>query len=352
MKYVITSEQVGSGHPDKLADLISDIVLAECLYHDPESRVACETLLSNRLVVVGGELRTTANIDIHKIVKDVLLDYNYDPKLFTIINNLNTQSPDIAQGVDIGGAGDQGIMFGYATNETENKMPLAWNIANNILIRLEYQLRESDWYTLNYDMKSQVSVVYEEGKDPVIDTILVSCQVLESDQEFLKGIVKDIINTLEIEDDYKFLFNPTGKFEIGGPIGDAGLTGRKIIADTYGGYARHGGGAFSGKDASKVDRSAAYMARHLAKHIVTEGLADECEIQLSYAIGVAEPVSILVETINATHDNLERYIRDNFDLTPKGIIEYLDLKNYKQYGRPSYGHFGHEIYKWEQKARL
>lgn len=358
IKGLFTSEQVGAGHPDKLADQVSDAVLDACLKQDKNSRVGCETLISNRLVVVGGEITTKAKFNVKEIVREVLERFNYDAELFTIIDNINTQSPDINQGVDKKGgeigAGDQGIMFGFATNETKKYMPLAWLLSSEILKTIEKTLMASKWYDKNFDMKSQVTINYD-GKTPVVDTVLVSCQVAYKDQAKLKKLVKGIVDTVLSKDKvitkgYRFLFNPTGKFEIGGPIGDAGLTGRKIIADTYGGYGRHGGGAFSGKDCTKVDRSAAYMARYMAKNIVAAGWANTAEVQLSYAIGVAEPTSIQVKLNNsefATKEQIEK-IRKVFPMTPAGIIKHFDLTKPIFQKTTTYGHFGKNNLPWEQ----
>ncbi len=354
-KGLFTSEQVGAGHPDKLADQISDAVLDACLKEDKKSRVACETMLANKLILVGGEITTKADVNIEKIVNKILRKFNYNPREFKVINNINAQSPDINQGVDrVGeetGAGDQGIMFGYANSETKKFLPLAWVLSTEILKTLEKELRKTEWYTENFDMKSQVTINYD-GQKPVIDTVLVSCQVKYGNQPKLRELVLEIVKVVAKKDnmntDFKFLFNPTGKFEIGGPIGDAGLTGRKIIADTYGGYGRHGGGAFSGKDSTKVDRSAAYLARYIAKNLVAANWANEAEVQLSYAIGVAKPtsISVILDGKFASSEQVEK-IRGIFPTTPDQIINHFGLNNPIFSKTSTYGHFGKKDLPWE-----
>ncbi len=347
-KYYFTSEAVSIGHPDHVCDMISDSILDECLKQDKYSRVACETMAKNDFIILSGEITTNAKVDVEKIVKDTVkrIGYTYTPR---VLNLLSKQSPDIAQGVDIGGAGDQGIMFGYANKETPEYMPLAITMAHK-LIRLATDLREEGKFKYAMpDMKSQVTLEYENGKAKRVDTMLMSIQHLANFNEkefkdFIKNeIMIKVAKEYNLNTDFKVLINPTGKFVIGGPEGDAGLTGRKIIVDTYGGYAPHGGGAFSGKDPTKVDRSAAYMVRYLAKNIVASGIADECLLQLSYAIGVAEPISIFIDckgTNKVDNDKIIKAIYDNFDLSPKGIIEKLELRNPVYRETCNGGHFG------------
>ncbi|WP_155671569.1 methionine adenosyltransferase [Ornithinibacillus caprae] len=361
-KILFTSESVSEGHPDKIADQISDAVLDAALEQDPFSRVACEVFTTTNTVIVGGEITTTADLDIEMIARNTLIEIGYTDDRFGIDGHsctiqvlVHTQSPDIAMGVDSSsdtkavGAGDQGIMFGYATNETDNLMPLPIEMAHT-LVRKASQLRKSGAFQwARPDMKSQVTIDYTNAAEPRIDTVLMSIQHDEDyDKEAFEAyvtehIILDTAREFNFYHDFRILINPTGRFVVGGPHGDAGLTGRKIIVDTYGGAARHGGGAFSGKDCTKVDRSAAYAARYVAKNIVAAGLAETCEIQLSYAIGVSEPISISVETFGSekvSQEQLLRAIRENFDLTPSGIIEMLDLRlpQFKQVA--AYGHFG------------
>ena len=363
-EHIFTSESVSEGHPDKVSDQISDAILDACLAQDPESRVACETLCTTDLVVVSGEITTKAQVHWEKIVRDVVSDIGYTSpdvgfsasacKVFLCIHS---QSPDISQGVTEGeglfkeqGAGDQGMMFGYASNETKELMPATILYAHKIveeLARLRKQEPEKYSY-LRPDSKSQVSMKYKDGKPVAVTTIVVSHQhAPEMDikvfEQVVKDVVKKVIPAEFLNDDIEYFVNPTGRFVVGGPNGDTGLTGRKIIVDTYGGVGSHGGGAFSGKDCTKVDRSAAYAARYVAKNIVAAGLADQCEIQLSYAIGVAHPTSIMVETEGTgkvSDEKLVEIIRENFDLRPAGIIKMLDLRRpiYKQ--TAAYGHFG------------
>ena len=345
---LFTSEAVSIGHPDHVCDMISDCILDACLREDKNARVACETMAKDDFIVLSGEISTTANINVEQIAKDTIkrIGYTYTPR---VLNLLSKQSPDIAQGVDIGGAGDQGIMFGYANSETPQYMPLAITMAHD-LVKLATKLREEGKFLYaGPDMKSQVTLEYSEDEHTKIDTILMSIQHTEDFNEtefknFIKNeIMKKIAEKYKLNTDFKVLINPTGKFVIGGPEGDAGLTGRKIIVDTYGGYAPHGGGAFSGKDPTKVDRSAAYMARYLAKNIVASGISKECLIQLSYAIGVAQPISIYVdckETNIVDTDKIIKAIYDNFDLSPKGIIEKLQLCNPVYTETCNGGHFG------------
>ena len=354
---LFTSEAVSIGHPDHVCDMISDRVLDECLKQDKNARVACETMAKDEFIIVSGEISTTANINIEQIAKDTVkrIGYEYTPR---VINLISKQSPDIAQGVDIGGAGDQGIMFGYANTETEEYTPLAITIAHE-LIKLATELRENgEFKYAGPDMKSQVTLEYVDGKATRIHTMLMSIQHKEefNEKEFKEFIKKEIMDKIakkhNMNTDFKVLINPTGKFVIGGPEGDAGLTGRKIIVDTYGGYAPHGGGAFSGKDPSKVDRSAAYMARYLAKNIVASGIAKECLIQLSYAIGIAEPISIYIDCkgTNLVQDaKIIETIYNNCDLSPSGIIEKLELLNPIYSETCNGGHFGRRYLDKENK---
>ena len=351
-KQLFTSESVGAGHPDKICDQISDAILDEVLKQDPNARVAAEVMASNRLIVVGGEITTKAYVDIVSTAWDVLKVLGYSENDFTVISNVNSQSPDINQGVDredgLLGAGDQGIMFGYANRETPELMPLPITLAHQLMARAEKLRREGKFKWAKSDMKSQVTIDYS-GDKPIIDTILMSVQheANYNKEEFknfiIEKIMKYIAKKYNLNTDFKVFINPTGQFVIGGPIGDTGLTGRKIIVDTYGGKGRHGGGAFSGKDYTKVDRSAAYAARWVAKNIVAHNLADEVELQLSYAIGYHKPISIAVETFGTEKVSKEKifeFINKYFDLSPAAIIKSLDLKKpiYKQ--TATFGHFG------------
>lgn len=348
IKNLFTSEAVSIGHPDHVCDMISDSILDACLEQDENSRVACETMAKDDKVILAGEITTKAKIDVEQIVKSTIkkIGYTYTPK---VLNLLSKQSPDIAQGVDIGGAGDQGIMFGYANSETPEYMPLAITMSHD-LVKLATKLRQAGEFKYAMpDMKSQVTLEYLEGQTTRINTMLMSIQHTEdyNEKEFKDYIVNNIMTKIakkyNLNTDFKILINPTGKFVIGGPEGDAGLTGRKIIVDTYGGYAPHGGGAFSGKDPSKVDRSAAYMARYLAKNIVASGIAKECLIQLSYAIGVVQPISIYVDCKNTNKIEVSKIIDTiyhKFDLSPKGIIDKLQLKNPVYTNTCNGGHFG------------
>ncbi|HRH43142.1 MAG TPA: methionine adenosyltransferase [Pyrinomonadaceae bacterium] len=362
--FLFTSESVTEGHPDKISDQISDAILDAILAQDPTGRVACETLVTTGLAVVAGEITTTANINHQKIIRDTIneIGYNdarfgYDCNTCSVINALGTQSPDIAQGVDTGGAGDQGLMFGFACNETPELMPMPIQLAHNLTKKLSEVRRNGALPYLRPDGKSQVSVEYRDGKPFRIDAVVISSQHAdEVTNEQLRAEIKEhvieaVIPSDLLDENTKFHINPTGRFVVGGPMGDAGLTGRKIIVDTYGGYAPHGGGAFSGKDPTKVDRSAAYMARYIAKNIVAAGLADKVTVQLAYAIGVAEPVSVLVDTHGTgkvEEDKLSDAVRKNFSLTPKGIIDTLDLRRpiYKE--TAAFGHFGREGFSWEK----
>ncbi|HDM0259940.1 TPA: methionine adenosyltransferase [Staphylococcus aureus] len=385
-KRLFTSESVTEGHPDKIADQVSDAILDAILKDDPNARVACETTVTTGMALIAGEISTTTYVDIPKVVRETIKEigytrakYGYDYETMAILTAIDEQSPDIAQGVDKAleyrdkdseeeieatGAGDQGLMFGYATNETETYMPLAIYLSHQLAKRLSDVRKDG---TLNYlrpDGKVQVTVEYDENDNPVrIDTIVVSTQhaedvTLEQIQEDIKAHVNyPTVPENLINEQTKFYINPTGRFVIGGPQGDAGLTGRKIIVDTYGGYARHGGGCFSGKDPTKVDRSAAYAARYVAKNIVAAGLADQCEVQLAYAIGVAEPVSIAIDTFGTgkvSEGQLVEAVRKHFDLRPAGIIKMLDLKQpiYKQ--TAAYGHFGRTdvLFPWEKLDKV
>ena len=371
-RHLFTSESVSMGHPDKMADQISDAILDAILAQDPRARVACETLLTTGLIVLAGEVTTTANVDYPAVVRRVVREIGYDSSAMGfdaetcgVMVALGKQSPDIAQGVDADashhkdiGAGDQGLMFGYATNETDELMPMPIALSHRILQRLTEarQTGEVDW--LRPDSKSQVTVEYEDGRPTRIDAVVVSTQTRDIPIEQIRRYVKDeiIVPTLPeemVDDRTKFYINPTGRFVIGGPCGDAGLTGRKIIVDTYGGMGRHGGGAFSGKDATKVDRSAAYMARHVAKNLVAAGLAERCEIQLAYAIGVSDPVSVRVDTFGTgslPDERIAELVREHFPLTPSGIIEHLDLRRPIFQKTASGGHFGRNDpdFTWER----
>ncbi len=366
-KFLFTSESVTEGHPDKIADQISDAILDACLEQDAYSRVACETLTATGLVVIAGEITTRAYVDFQTLVRGVVASIGYDNALYgfdsntcAVISSINKQSGDIAMGVDTGGAGDQGMMFGYATNETEELMPLPISLAHKLTRRLTEVRKSGKLPYLRPDGKSQVTVEYDgAGKPARVDAVVISTQHAETvtteqlRAEVLKHVIQFVIPAALLDENTKYHINPTGRFVIGGPMGDTGLTGRKIIVDTYGGMGRHGGGAFSGKDPTKVDRSAAYMARYIAKNIVAAGLAERCEVQLAYAIGVVEPVSVLVDTFGTgklAAGELQQLVRNHFQLTPKGIIESLDLRRpiYRQ--TAAYGHFGrHEAeFSWEK----
>jgi S-adenosylmethionine synthetase len=365
-RFLFTSESVTEGHPDKIADQISDSILDACLAQDPFSRVACETLTCTGLVVIAGEITTAAYVDFQSLVRGTVASIGYDNALYgfdsntcAVISTINKQSPDIAQGVDTGGAGDQGMMFGYATNETPELMPTPISLAHKLTEKLSAVRKSGLMSYLRPDGKSQVTVEYDANHKPVrVDAVVISTQHAENignDElraDILKHVIQAIIPPALLDADTKYHINPTGRFVIGGPMGDTGLTGRKIIVDTYGGMGRHGGGAFSGKDPTKVDRSAAYMARYVAKNIVAAGLADRCEVQLAYAIGVAEPVSVLVDTFGTgkvDEDKLEALVRANFSLTPKGIIESLNLRRPIYKATAAYGHFGRtgKDFTWE-----
>jgi S-adenosylmethionine synthetase len=356
-RFLFTSESVTEGHPDKIADQISDAILDACLEKDPYSRVAAETLTATGLVVVAGEITTQAYVDLQSLVRGVVASIGYDNALYgfdsntcAVISSINRQSGDIAQGVDTGGAGDQGMMFGYASNETPELMPAPISLAHKLCRKLTEVRKSGKLPYLRPDGKSQVTVEYDENGKPVrIDAVVISSQHSDSvtneelHADILKYVIQAVLPSKWLDEHTKYFINPTGRFVIGGPMGDTGLTGRKIIVDTYGGMGRHGGGAFSGKDPTKVDRSAAYMARYIAKNIVAAGLAERCEVQLAYAIGVAEPVSVLVETFGTgkiSETKLTELVRKNFELTPKKIIESLDLRRPIYQKTAAYGHFG------------
>jgi S-adenosylmethionine synthetase len=375
-KWLFTSESVTEGHPDKVCDQISDAVLDDFLRQDPDSRVAVESMTTTGIVFVAGEVTSKGRVDVQKLVRDTIReigydkpDYGFDCDSCSVLAALHEQSPDISMGVTETsnkeqGAGDQGLMFGYATNETPELMPLPITMAHQLSMKLAQvrKKKELDW--VRPDGKSQVSVVYEDGVPKRIDTVVVSTQhspeinMSQLREEIISKVIKPVCGSW-IDSRTKFLVNPTGRFVIGGPPGDTGLTGRKIIADTYGGMGRHGGGAFSGKDPSKVDRSACYMARYVAKNVVAAGLADKCEVQVAYAIGVAEPVSIMVDTFGTgktSEEEIEAKIRKNFDMRPAGIIKTLDLKRPTYKKTAAYGHFGRSDpgFTWEKtdKASL
>jgi S-adenosylmethionine synthetase len=368
--YLFTSESVSEGHPDKVADQISDSILDALLKQDSRSRVACETLVTTGLVVVSGEVTTRAYVEIPKIARQTIKEIGYthsdmgfDYETCGVMVTLDEQSPDISQGVDDDqheqGAGDQGMMFGYASNETKELMPAPIVYAHKLVKKLADVRKKGILPFLRPDSKSQVSVRYEKGKPVCIETVVISSQhdPDASNKKIRSGIIEEVIQKVIPKSfqskKMKVHINPTGRFVIGGPQGDCGLTGRKIIVDTYGGFARHGGGAFSGKDATKVDRSAAYMARYIAKNLVAAKIADRCEVQLAYAIGVADPVSIFVDTFNTHHinqKNIEGLIRDHFDLKPAGIMKTLDLRKPRFKQTAAYGHFGRKEkgFTWEQ----
>ena len=363
---LITSESVGAGHPDKICDQISDHILDVCLKGDPTSRVACEVFASNHLIVIGGEITTKSYVDVVKCAWDVVLPLGYNENDFTIISNVNSQSPDISQSIDKKdgqiGAGDQGIVFGYATNETPSLMPLSIVLAHALVKRAETLRLQGKFKWGKSDMKSQVTINYDNIKKPV-DTVLMSIQHDEkyNKKEFEAFVKKEIIEKVlkehKVNTDPTIIINPSGKFIIGGPIGDTGLTGRKIIVDTYGGISRHGGGAFSGKDCTKVDRSGAYMARYVAKNIVAAGLADKCEVQLAFGIGLPEPIALYVECFNTNKVPLKQIIdiiNEVFDLSVAGFIKQLDLRKPQFRALATYGHFGREDLKvkWEQTDKV
>lgn len=376
MKRLFTSESVTEGHPDKLCDYISDSILDSYLAKDNNARVACETVAGKGEIYITGEITSTANVDIEQVVRDTIKEvgyadseYDIDYRTCKIYINLSKQSPDIAQGVDKSledkegqdveseGAGDQGLMFGYACDETEELMPLPISLAHKLSKRLTEVRKEKIIDYLRPDGKTQVTVEYDGDKPIRVDTIVVSAQHLpDVDMEVLKKaiiekVIKPTVPANLLDENTKYFINPTGRFVIGGPLGDSGLTGRKIIVDTYGGAARHGGGAFSGKDPTKVDRSASYMARHIAKNIVANGYAKKCEIQIAYSIGVAKPVSIYVNTYGTntiSEEEIVEKINKTFDLTPRGIINYLDLQRPIYRKTTNYGHFGKKDLPWEK----
>ena len=363
-KYYFTSESVTEGHPDKLCDLISDSILDEYLKQDENSRVAVETFASKDKITVAGQVTSNGEVDIENLVRNVIKKVGYDNektdmdyRTCKIDINITKQSSDIAMGVDVGGAGDQGIMFGYATDETENYMPYAIDMAHKLAKRLADVRKENEITYLRPDGKTQVTIEYEDNMPKRIDTILISTQHLEevTMDRLKKDLIEKVINVVVpkemMDENTKIYINPTGRFVIGGPLGDTGLTGRKIIVDTYGGYSRNGGGAFSGKDASKVDRSASYMLRYIAKNIVANGYAKKCELQVSYAIGMEKPISIWVNTFGTNkipEEDIIKMIEEKFDLTPNGIIKYLDLKKPIYTKTTNYGHFGKEEMPWEK----
>ena len=376
-EFLFTSESVTEGHPDKMADQISDAVLDAMIKDDPSSRVACETLITTGMVVLAGEITSSSNVDFQKVVRDTIngIGYDdsrkgYDSTTCSVVVALDKQSPDIAQGVNTGeglydeqGAGDQGLMFGYATNETPELMPAPIALAHKLSLRMSEARKSGELAYLRPDGKSQVSLLYSGGMPKRADTIVLSSQHDEKvtyDQikaDLVEKVAKKVIPSELIDNDTKFLINPTGRFVIGGPMGDCGLTGRKIIVDTYGGMGRHGGGAFSGKDPSKVDRSAAYAARYVAKNLVAAGAADECEVQIAYAIGFPRPVSISVNTFGtakADESKIEDAVKELFKLTPAWIVETLDLKRPIYQKTAAYGHFGRELpeFSWEKTDRV
>ena len=371
-KYFFTSESVTEGHPDKICDQISDAILDEILRQDPDARVACETCASTGLVHIMGEITTSCYVDFQKLVREVVADigytrakYGFDADTCAVISNIDGQSPDIALGTNdqVGGAGDQGMMFGYACDETPELMPLPISLAHKLARRLAEVRKSGEMDYLRPDGKSQVTVEYEGDRPVRVDTVVISTQHREDVQmdrlraDVMDKVIRAVIPAALLDEHTKYFINPTGRFVIGGPQGDSGLTGRKIIVDTYGGYARHGGGAFSGKDPSKVDRSAAYATRWVAKNIVAAGLADKCEVQVAYAIGVAKPVSIMVDTFGTgkvENAKIEAAVEKVFDLTPAAIIRDLDLRKpiYRQLA--AYGHMGREDLgvKWENTDRV
>jgi S-adenosylmethionine synthetase len=367
--FLFTSESVTEGHPDKIADQISDAVLDEVMRQDPMGRVACETLVTTGLAVVAGEITTTAHVNYDELVRDTIrgvgydrAKYGYDCETCAVLCTVKRQSPDIAMGVDTGGAGDQGLMFGFACDETEELMPMPIQLAHRLTQRLAEIRKQKKVNFLRPDGKSQVTIEYRNGRPARIEAVVVSTQHDDkvSNEELREvvttQVIKPIIPAAMLDSKTKYHINPTGRFVIGGPMGDAGVTGRKIIVDSYGGYSRHGGGAFSGKDPSKVDRSACYMARYIAKNIVAAGLASKAEVQLAYAIGVAEPVSVMVDafgTERVSEEKMTKLIREFFALTPKGIIEALDLRRPIYKPTAAYGHFGRTGpgFTWERTDR-
>jgi len=367
--YLFTSESVTEGHPDKIADQISDAVLDEVMRQDPKGRVACETLVTTGLAVVAGEITTSAHIDYDQLVRDTIrgvgydrAKYGYDGETCAVMCTVKRQSPDIAMGVDTGGAGDQGLMFGFACDETPELMPMPIQLAHQLTYKLSEVRKSKKVDFLRPDGKSQVTIEYRKGRPARVDAVVISTQHSESvSNDDLRAaisehVIKPVVPAGMLDKSTKFYINPTGRFVIGGPMGDAGLTGRKIIVDSYGGYSRHGGGAFSGKDPSKVDRSACYMARYIAKNVVAAGLASKAEVQLAYAIGVADPVSVMVDsfgTATIPEERITELVRETFKLTPKGIIETLDLRRPIYKPTAAYGHFGRSGpgFTWEKTDR-
>jgi S-adenosylmethionine synthetase len=367
--FLFTSESVTEGHPDKIADQISDAVLDEVMRQDSKGRVACETLVTTGLIVVSGEITTSAHVNYDELARETVrqvgydkAEYGFDSNTCAVVCTVKRQSPDIAMGVDTGGAGDQGLMFGYACNETEELMPMPIQLAHRLTQRLSEVRKSKKVDFFRPDGKSQVTVEYRNGKPARVDCVVISTQHSDAiTNEALRSavmeeVIKPIVPARMLDAQTKYHINPTGRFVIGGPMGDAGLTGRKIIVDTYGGYSRHGGGAFSGKDPSKVDRSACYMARYIAKNVVAAGLADRAEVQLAYAIGVAEPVSVMVDsfgTATIPEEKITELVRKNFSLTPKGIIETLNLRRPIYHPTAAYGHFGRSGpgFSWEKTDR-
>lgn len=367
-RYFLTSESVTEGHPDKVADLISDTILDECLTQDENSRVAVETMVTGNKVIVAGEITTNAKLDIEKIVRKTLKKVGYDDEKTTmdyrtcdVEQYIKKQSNDIALGVDKGGAGDQGIMFGYATDETREYMPYPILLAHKITKRLSDVRKKGEMDYLKADGKAQVTIEYVNDFPIRVDSILISTQHLENadiptlQRDLIEKVILKVVDADMLDAETKFFINPTGRFVIGGAIGDTGLTGRKIICDTYGGLARHGGGAFSGKDGTKVDRSASYMARHIAKNVVANGMARRCEIQLSYGIGMEHPISLFIDcfgTNRIPEHLIIKAIKERFDLTPEGIIEYLKLKEPVYSRTTNYGHFGRTGFAWERVIQI
>src|SRR6266550_2422473 len=367
--FLFTSESVTEGHPDKIADQISDAVLDDVMRQDPQGRVACETLVTTGLAVVAGEITTTAHVNYDELVRETIRGVGYDRAKFgydsatcAVMCTVKRQSPDIAMGVDTGGAGDQGLMFGFACGETPELMPMPIQLAHQLTFKLSEVRKSKKIDFLRPDGKSQVTIEYRNGKPLRVDAVVISTQhsdTVSNDDlrnAVLEHVIKPVVPVAMLDKNTKYYINPTGRFVIGGPMGDAGLTGRKIIVDTYGGYSRHGGGAFSGKDPSKVDRSACYMARYIAKNIVAAGLARKAEVQLAYAIGVAEPVSVMAETFGTAmipEEKITELIRENFKLTPKDIIEALDLRRPIYKATAAYGHFGRSGrgFTWERTDR-